>query len=652
MTAGAQPVRRQRHLHRDIPGDAAQHAGLGQHAVVVGGGDLGADRAGDRSRRSRRSRPGCLRPDLAISDGLVVTPSSRPEAASDLISAVSAVSTKNFMRSHLVVPPRLDIRRVCERIIDHGRCRQKANLAPSCGHAGVSVSRPVRLPRAGGADGATGRRGAGAAEPARGGRRRLGPPGQVPGGRPLGHEPGAGSVPGGVPDGDSYGHNGGGVPERKLKPLIAVLDTPPMRAELRRFVDWMASYTLSPPGEVMAMALRVVSPDTGRAAAGWRPADPMPELGPIEPDAPSAPTSKPRLTAARQRVLAALADGLPRAAAELAARGRRRRRRGAGDGRTPACWSRRRCRRTRRSRRPTRTIPGPGAVRGAGRGRRGAARGGGGARILGDAARRRHRLRQDRGVFRGGGGMPARRAPGAGAAAGDRAVVAVAGAVRAPLRRRAGGLALRPRARARGGSPGGRWPRAARRWWSARARRCSCRSPISAWSWSTRSTRPRSSRRTAWSTTPATWRWCARGCARRRRCWSPPRPAWRRWPTSRPAATGGITLARRHGGATLPAVAAIDMRETPPERGRFLAPPLIEAMRRDAGARRAGDAVPQPPRLRAADAVPALRAPDGLPELHRLAGGAPRAQLAAMPPLRPRRSRSRPSARPAARRTA
>ena len=58
-------------------------------------------------------------------------------------------------------------------------------------------------------------------------------------------------------------------------------------------------------------------------------------------------------------------------------------------------------------------------------------------------------------------------------------------------------------------------------------------------------------------------------------------------------------------------IAAIDLRETPPERGHFLAPPLIAAMRRHSGARRAGDAVPQPPRLRAADAVPALRASDG-----------------------------------------
>ena len=40
-----------------------------------------------------------------------------------------------------------------------------------------------------------------------------------------------------------------------------------------------------------------------------------------------------------------------------------------------------------------------------------------------------------------------------------------------------------------------------------------------------------------------------------------------------------LTLPMRHGGAVLPAVAAVDMRATPPERGRFLAPPLIAAVR-------------------------------------------------------------------------
>src|SRR5271168_2041943 len=38
-----------------------------------------------------------LRPDLAMREGLVVTPSSRPVAASSRISEISAVSTKNFM---------------------------------------------------------------------------------------------------------------------------------------------------------------------------------------------------------------------------------------------------------------------------------------------------------------------------------------------------------------------------------------------------------------------------------------------------------------------------------------------------------------------------------------------------------------------------
>ena len=46
---------------------------------------------------------------------------------------------------------------------------------------------------------------------------------------------------------------------------------------------------------------------------------------------------------------------------------------------------------------------------------------------------------------------------------------------------------------------------------------------------------------------------------------------------------GHITLGARHGGASLPTVAAIDLRETPPERGRFIAPPLIEAVRETLG---------------------------------------------------------------------
>ncbi len=40
-----------------------------------------------------------------------------------------------------------------------------------------------------------------------------------------------------------------------------------------------------------------------------------------------------------------------------------------------------------------------------------------------------------------------------------------------------------------------------------------------------------------------------------------------------------LHLPARHGGAALPDVRLLDLRETPPERGRFLAPPLVEAIR-------------------------------------------------------------------------
>jgi primosomal protein N' (replication factor Y) len=39
-----------------------------------------------------------------------------------------------------------------------------------------------------------------------------------------------------------------------------------------------------------------------------------------------------------------------------------------------------------------------------------------------------------------------------------------------------------------------------------------------------------------------------------------------------------LHLPQRHGGATLPAVEMVDLRQAPPERGRFLSPPLIAAV--------------------------------------------------------------------------
>ena len=92
------------------------------------------------------------------------------------------------------------------------------------------------------------------------------------------------------------------VPDHKLKPLIGLVETPPMREELRRLVDWMAAYTLAPPGEVMAMALRVSRVAHG-PATGWRLADSLP------PEA--------RLTDARCRVIQALTQAQPRSTPEL-----------------------------------------------------------------------------------------------------------------------------------------------------------------------------------------------------------------------------------------------------------------------------------------------------------------------------------------------
>src|SRR5258708_7061960 len=41
----------------------------------------------------------------------------------------------------------------------------------------------------------------------------------------------------------------------RLKDVEAKLDYPPLREELRKLVDWVSSYTLSPRGMVLRMAL-------------------------------------------------------------------------------------------------------------------------------------------------------------------------------------------------------------------------------------------------------------------------------------------------------------------------------------------------------------------------------------------------------------
>jgi len=85
------------------------------------------------------------------------------------------------------------------------------------------------------------------------------------------------------------------VDARKLRPIEQAFDCPPISKEMRRFVDWIAAYTLSPPGMVARMILR--APEAF---------DPEPWIeGLVRTD--SEPD---RMTGARARVLEMASDGL------------------------------------------------------------------------------------------------------------------------------------------------------------------------------------------------------------------------------------------------------------------------------------------------------------------------------------------------------
>ena len=101
------------------------------------------------------------------------------------------------------------------------------------------------------------------------------------------------------------GEADGSVGDNRLRALISVLDAPPMREDIRKLVDWIAAYTLTPPGEVLTMALRTNAFRPEPIQAGWRLAETPPEI---------------RLTDARKRVIAALSPGETVTSAELARR--------------------------------------------------------------------------------------------------------------------------------------------------------------------------------------------------------------------------------------------------------------------------------------------------------------------------------------------
>ncbi|MEK1934162.1 MAG: primosomal protein N' [Pararhizobium sp.] len=90
------------------------------------------------------------------------------------------------------------------------------------------------------------------------------------------------------------GTDDGGVDPKKLKAITQVFDCPPLAKDMRAFLDWVAAYTVSPPGLVARMALRAPAAfDPEPMVEGLRLTDTRPE----------------RMTSARERVIATADNG-------------------------------------------------------------------------------------------------------------------------------------------------------------------------------------------------------------------------------------------------------------------------------------------------------------------------------------------------------
>lgn len=113
---------------------------------------------------------------------------------------------------------------------------------------------------------------------------------------PLGPREIIGAVWDDVPDG-SVGHN-------RLRPVAHRYDAPPLDPTIRKFVDWVANYTLTPRGMVLRMVLR---------APGALEAEHDIEAVMLSGKPPE------RMTDARRRVLEQAGDGAPWSRAALAA---------------------------------------------------------------------------------------------------------------------------------------------------------------------------------------------------------------------------------------------------------------------------------------------------------------------------------------------
>ena len=100
-----------------------------------------------------------------------------------------------------------------------------------------------------------------------------------------------------------WGEATGEVGHNRLKAITEVIDVPPMPEVLRRLVDWVAGYTVSPAGSVLRLAIRAPGAlEPPRLRTTYR-------LGDARPS---------RITPARARVIEVAEDGFARTVRELA----------------------------------------------------------------------------------------------------------------------------------------------------------------------------------------------------------------------------------------------------------------------------------------------------------------------------------------------
>ena len=101
-----------------------------------------------------------------------------------------------------------------------------------------------------------------------------------------------------------WGEGAGDVADSKLRAVIEKLPAPPMSDVSRKFVDWVASYTLSSQGAVLKMAMSVLDAiEPPKGVKAYRVADPLPEI---------------KMTKTRESILNVLRNGPPLTASEAA----------------------------------------------------------------------------------------------------------------------------------------------------------------------------------------------------------------------------------------------------------------------------------------------------------------------------------------------